>query len=168
MLPVMLAAVAAFSEYQVALAGAPSIPSEFYESLLGKNENVVIISNQTYQLLHHASMALVTSGTATLETGLFKVPQVVCYSGNPFSYFIARRLIDVKYISLVNLIVDKPLVKELIQHDFNEKNLKIELQKLMDHQHLEVIKEGYDELAEQLGNQGASKRAAQLMRGYLK
>ena len=113
-------------------------------------------------------MALVTSGTATLETGLFKVPQVVCYSGNPVSYHIAKKLIDVKFISLVNLIIDKPLVKELIQHDFNVKNLKSEMQKLSEEVHLKEIRRGYDELAEQLGHQGASRRAAQLMVGYLK
>ena len=112
-------------------------------------------------------MALVTSGTATLETGLFKVPQVVCYSGNPISYHIAKLLIDVKYISLVNLIIDKPLVKELIQDEFNIENLKSELQKLTDENHLIEIKKGYEELAQQLGHQGASKRAAELMVGYL-
>jgi lipid-A-disaccharide synthase len=167
MLNVMLKAVAEFPDYQIAIAGAPSIPREFYEELIKNNENVTLISNQTYQLLHHASMALVTSGTATLETGLFKVPQVVCYSGNPLSYFIAKRLIDVKYISLVNLIVDKPLVKELIQHDFNIKNLKTELQRLIEPKNRKAILKGYDELAAQLGHQGASKRSAQLMVGYL-
>lgn len=168
MLGMMLNAAAGFPDYQVAVAGAPSIPVDFYLDLIKGFDNVSLISNQTYQLLHHASVALVTSGTATLETGLFKVPQVVCYSGNSFSYFIAKRLIDVKYISLVNLIVDKPLVKELIQHDFNIKNLKTELQKLTDPQHRDSIMKGYDELAAKLGRQGASKRAAQLMTGYLK
>jgi len=167
MLNVMLSAVAEFSNYQITIAGAPSIPHEFYEHLIGNNNNVSVIRNKTYQLLHHASIALVTSGTATLETGLFKVPQVVCYKGNAISYHIAKRLIDVKYISLVNLIIDKPLVKELIQNDFNVKNLKFEIQQLSEENYINDIMKGYDELETQLGHQGASRRAAQLMVGYL-
>ncbi len=168
MLKVMLTTAKDFPEYQIAIAGAPSVPREFYIDLVKDNKNVSIILNQTYQLLHHAALALVTSGTATLETGLFKVPQVVCYSGNPFSYQIAKRLIDVKFISLVNLIVDKLLVKELIQNEFNIENLKTELKKLTDQECLKEVKKGYDELAVILGNQGASKRAARLMVEYLK
>ncbi len=167
MLNVMLSAVAEFSNYQITIAGAPSIPHEFYENLIGNNNNVSVIRNKTYQLLHHASIALVTSGTATLETGLFKVPQVVCYKGNAISYHIAKRLIDVKYISLVNLIIDKPLVQELIQNDFNVKNLKFEIQQLSEENYINDIMKGYDELETQLGHQGASRRAAQLMVGYL-
>ena len=168
MLNVMLKAVSEIPDFQIVIAGAPSIPEEFYSDLIGDIKNVALIQNQTYQLLHYASMALVTSGTATLETGLFKVPEVVCYSGNAVSYQIAKRLIDVKYISLVNLIVDKPLVTELIQSEFTIENLKTEIKKLTEEKNLKEIKKGYDELAEKLGNDGASKRAAQLMVGYLK
>ena len=168
MLSVMLEAVADLTNYQIAVAGAPSIPKDFYTDLIGNRKNVILISNQTYQLLYHATLALVTSGTATLEAGLFKVPEVVCYNGNPLSYQIAKRLIDVKFISLVNLIVDKPLITELIQNEFNVKNLKSEIQKLTNKSHLEALQKGYDELAEKLGNQGASKRAAQLIVAYLK
>jgi lipid-A-disaccharide synthase len=167
MLNTMLEAVSEFPNHQIAIAGAPSIPNDFYDNLKG-DKNISIIPNQTYQLLHVASMALVTSGTATLETGLFKVPQVVCYNGNPLSYIIAKRLIDVKHISLVNLIIDKPLVTELIQNDFNVKNLKEEIKKISDKVWVKNILGGYDELEEKLGHQGASRRAARLMVGYLK
>lgn len=168
MLRNMLEAAAKFSGYQIAIAGAPSVSAEFYEEFISDHKNVSLISNQTHQLLAHASMALVTSGTATLETALFKVPQVVCYSGNSFSYLIAKKLIDVKYISLVNLIVEKPLVTELIQRDFNVKNLVNELNKLKSEKELQRIRSGYDELQRLLGQGGASAKAARLMVSYLK
>jgi len=122
---------------------------------------VKVVQNKTYDLLQLASAALVTSGTATLETGLFKVPQVVCYKGSTLSYSIAKRLVNVKYISLVNLILDRPLVKELIQTDFNPENLNLELKKVLEDS--SEIKQGYLELEEKLGTSGASKKAAKLM-----
>jgi len=106
---------------------------------------------------------LVTSGTATLEAALFNVPQVVRYKGNAISYQIAKRLVNVKYISLVNLVINRPLVKELIQADFNAKNLRIELEKLLRPETLMHILEGYAELRDALGNEGASERTAQLI-----
>src|SRR5690606_2724099 len=103
-LPVMLSMARYFADYQFVVAKAPSLEASFYEPFLAPYPNVMTVSAKTYALLLHARAALVTSGTATLETALFGVPEVVCYKGNPISYQIAKRLIKVKYISLVNLI----------------------------------------------------------------
>lgn len=166
MLNVMLEVVPHFPAYQFVIGAAPSMPWEFYNSILEKNNTKVqIIQNKTYDLLQSARAALVTSGTATLETGLFKVPQVVCYKGSPLSYSIAKRLVNVKYISLVNLILDRPLVKELIQADFNVDFLKVELKKLLED--TSEMESGYLELAEKLGKSGASKKAAKIMWEHL-
>ena len=128
MLSIMLSVVSDFPDYQFVIAGAPSQEFEFYEPFLNK-QNIKFISNKTYDLLSVSHAALVTSGTATLETALFKVPEVVCYKGSWVSYQIAKRIITLKFISLVNLIMDKEVVKELIQDELNTKNLKIELKK---------------------------------------
>ena len=129
MLSVMLSVVDHFKEYQFVIAGAPSQDYDFYANFLGKS-NIAFISNKTYDLLSVSFAALVTSGTATLETALFKVPQVVCYKGSWLSYQIGKRLVKLKYISLVNLILDKPAVTELIQDEMTTKHLKIELEKI--------------------------------------
>ena len=167
MLQGMLQVVADFPDYDFVIAAAPSIPIRFYTDILkAKNStSVKVIQNRTYDLLQISTAALVTSGTATLETGLFKVPQVVCYKGSSFTYMIAKRLVNVKYISLVNLILDRPLIKELIQADFNAENLKAELQKVLHDS--SIIKKGYVELEEKLGQSGASAKAAKLMAGEL-
>lgn len=159
MLPLMLSVEKYFNEYQFVIAAAPSIPSEFYKSVMG-NSNVKLVYDQTYQLLQHAKAALVTSGTATLETALFNVPEVVCYKGNKISYQIARKLIKVKYISLVNLIMDQEIVKELIQNDLNEAQLKDNLSRLLEPNFQLEIKASYAELRNKLGGKGASERAA--------
>ncbi|TWI78406.1 lipid-A-disaccharide synthase [Lacibacter cauensis] len=130
-LPVMLEVSKQFPDYQFIVAKAPGLDSSFYDELLTPYTNVSYVSNQTYSLLHHATAALVTSGTATLETALFEVPEVVCYKGNEISYQIAKRLINIKYISLVNLIMDKEVVKELIQHEMNTENLTQELRAIL-------------------------------------
>jgi len=130
-LPVMLAVSKRFPEYQFIVAQAPGQEDAFYSGLLSGYKNVSGITNQTYRLLSQAKAALVTSGTATLETALFGVPEVVCYKGSNISYQIAKRLIKIKYISLVNLIMDKLVVKELIQDEMNEKNLSAELRLLL-------------------------------------
>ncbi len=130
-LPVMLEVSKQFPDYQFIVAKAPGLDSSFYDELLTPYTNVSYVSNQTYSLLHHATAALVTSGTATLETALFEVPEVVCYKGNEISYQIAKRLINIKYISLVNLIMDKEVVKELIQHEMNTENLAQELRAIL-------------------------------------
>jgi lipid-A-disaccharide synthase len=130
-LPVMLEVSKAFPNYQFVVAQAPGQDQSFYNELLSSYPNVATVSNQTYPLLKKAHAACVTSGTATLETALFGVPEVVCYKGSAISYHIARRLIRVKYISLVNLIMDKPVVKELIQDDLTADRLRLELDSLL-------------------------------------
>jgi Lipid A disaccharide synthetase len=130
-LPVMLEVSKHFPGYEFVVARAPGQEDTFYESLLQPYPNVRAVSDQTYALLSTATAALVTSGTATLETALFGVPEVVCYRGSNISYQIAKRLIKVKYISLVNLIMDKLVVKELIQHDLTVENLRKELNELL-------------------------------------
>ena len=125
--------------------------------------NVAIVENKTYDLLSVSTAALVTSGTATLETALFKIPEVVCYKGNEISYQIGKRLVNVKYISLVNLIPDKEVVTELIQDEFNERNLENELFKILDHKEREIMFDHYYQLEQALGGKGASDNTAKLI-----
>jgi lipid-A-disaccharide synthase len=130
-LPVMLEVSKRFAGYQFVVAKAPGVEESFYDELLRPYNNVSYVSNQTYALLMQSRAALVTSGTATLETALFGVPEVICYKGSPISYQIAKRLISIKYIGLVNLIMDKEVVKELIQDDFTADKLAHELNLLL-------------------------------------
>jgi len=160
MLSVMLSVVEDFQDYQFVIAGAPSQDHAFYQPFL-KNKNVHFIANKTYDLLSHSTAALVTSGTATLETALFKVPEVVCYKGSWASYQIAKRIITLKYISLVNLIMDQEVVTELIQDECNTKNIKIELQKILNPDYRKQLISQYEILEEKLGGIGASKKTAQ-------
>lgn len=159
MLSVMLSLVDDFSEYQFVIAGAPSQDFSFYKEIIG-NREVAFINNKTYDLLSVSYAALVASGTATLETALFKVPQVVCYKGGFISYQIAKRIITLKFISLVNLIMDKEVVKELIQNDFTKKNLKTELNKILETSPREKLFLNYFDLEQKLGGKGASKKVA--------
>lgn len=167
MLSVMLSIVPDFPEYQFVIAGAPSQDYHFYEQFL-TTKNVKFISNKTYDLLSIATAALVTSGTATLETALFKVPEVVCYKGGWASYQIAKRIITLKYISLVNLIMDEEVVTELIQDKFNKKNLKKELSRLLNDKHRQVLLQKYNELEIKLGGIGASEKTAKKIVKVLK
>lgn len=167
MLPIMLSMQKYYDNYLFVIAGAPSQSKEFYQTFIS-NSNVEIVYNQTYQLLQKAEVALVTSGTATLETALFGVPEVVCYKGGAISYAIAKQLVKVKYISLVNLIMDKEIVKELIQGELNETNLKIELDKLLNPGTRNKLLADYAGLIEKLGGSGASKKTATLMINYLR
>jgi len=162
MLSVMLSVVGSYHQYQFVIAGAPSQEYDFYKQFI-KEENVHFVTGKTYDLLSHAHAALVTSGTATLETALFNVPEVVCYRGNWISYQIAKRVISLKYISLVNLIMDAPIVTELIQGELNTKNLKTELEKLLNPEHRSQLLKDYKILREKLGNEGASERTASLI-----
>ena len=162
MLETMLRMPPLFPQYQFVVAGAPSQDASFYASAL-QGTGVSIIMNRTYDLLCASSAALVTSGTATLETALFKVPQVVCYKGSSISYQIAKRVINLDYISLVNLILDKPAVTELIQRDFNLKTLQTELQKILDGPERQQQFEDYYALELALGGRGASDKTAQLI-----
>jgi len=162
MLSLMLSLTNDFSEYEFVIAGAPSLDEEFYKTFL-KDTNVKFIQNKTYDLLTISTAALVTSGTATLETALFKVPQVVCYKANWISYQIAKRIITLEYISLVNLIMQKEVVKELIQDDFTKKNLKKELLLILKGESRAKQIIAYDELISKLGGSGASNIAASLI-----
>ncbi|MCA0349984.1 MAG: lipid-A-disaccharide synthase [Bacteroidetes bacterium] len=162
MLEVMLSVTDDFIDYQFVIAGAPSQEFEFYKQFLN-TKNVKFISNKTYDLLSIAQAALVTSGTATLETALFKVPEVVCYKGSWVSYQIAKRIITLKYISLVNLIMDKEVVTELIQENFNKKRIKEELSKLFEPKNRQEIIRNYEILEKKLGGIGASKKTADLI-----
>lgn len=130
-LPVMLEVSTYFPDYQFVVAKAPGLDENFYTELLAPYKNVSSVVNKTYQLLSQSKAALVTSGTATLETALFGVPEVICYKGNALSYQIAKRLIKIKYICLVNLIMDKEVVKELIQDELTTENVRRELQLLL-------------------------------------
>lgn len=160
-LPVMLSVVPFFPDLQFVVAGASSLPEEYYRPFLEKYPNVQWVQGKTYDLLRQAQVALVKSGTSTLETALFGVPQVVCYAGSPISFAIAKRVVQVKYISLVNLILDRPLVQELIQDELNTANLRAALAEILTATGAEKIREGYNELRRRLGDGGASERAAQ-------
>lgn len=160
MLRVMLSVVHQFPEYQFVIAGAPSQDLDFYQPYL-KDYDVKLIMNKTYDILSVAHASIITSGTATLEAAIFKVPQVVCYKGNAISYQIAKRIIKTKYISLVNLILDREVVKELIQNDLNTKNLQTEFLKIMNPAHRATLFKDYFELEQKLGGRGASKKTAQ-------
>lgn len=161
-LPVMLEVSRDFPDYRFIIAKAPSLDDSFYQQYIEPYNNVRSIRNKTYQLLLHSKAALVTSGTATLETALFQVPQVVCYKGSNISYQIAKRLIKVKYISLVNLIMDREVVKELIQEEMNALNVKRELTRVLkDQAAITKMKQDYLELKKLLSEGGhASEKAA--------
>ena len=165
MLSVMLKMVPKFPDHQFVIAGAPSQELSFYENMIA-DEDVAIVENKTYDLLSVSNAALVTSGTATLETALLKIPEVVCYKGNKISYQIGKRLVNVKFISLVNLILDKEVVTELIQDEFNKKNLEDELFKILDHKYREEMFDQYYELEQKLGGKGASEKTAKLVIKY--
>ncbi|MEL7252076.1 MAG: lipid-A-disaccharide synthase [Bacteroidota bacterium] len=170
MLDVMLSTADQFPDYQFVIAGAPSQDRAYYDQLLqqyGTPANVSLVENQTYELLQEAKAALVTSGTATLETALMRCPQIVCYRGSSISYAIAKRVIQVKYISLVNLIMDSPLVKELIQDEFNTAQLTTALEELLQEKEQQRLAEGYAILHKKLGEGGAAKRCAGLINTYL-
>ncbi|EJL66057.1 lipid-A-disaccharide synthase [Flavobacterium sp. CF136] len=167
MLSVMLSVVDDFKEYQFVIAGAPSQDFEFYQKFIS-NKNIQFISNKTYDLLRCSTAALVTSGTATLETALFKVPEVVCYKGSWASYQIAKRIITLKYISLVNLIMDEEVVTELIQNECNTERIKEELQKLLEPDYRQKLLNNYNILEQKLGGTGASKKTAKLIVADLK
>jgi lipid-A-disaccharide synthase len=167
MLPVMLSIIKDYPSYRFVVAGAPAIEDSFYRQLL-KDSPAQLNTGDSYQVLQQAHAALVTSGTATLETALHDVPEVVCYKGHAISYAIARKIINVRYISLVNLIADREVVKELIQDELNTLSLKNELDKILAGPVRDRILEDYKEIKELLGGPGASARTAGLIYGSLK
>ena len=164
-LPAMLEAVKPFeADYQIILAGAPGIEGEYYQQFI-EGRQVQVVYNQTYDLLSKAHAALVTSGTATLETALFRVPQVVCYE-TPLPTIIGwlrKRVLKVKYISLVNLIADREVVKELVADSFSVKNIRQELTKILDGPARTAMLEGYEEVSRRLGDQSAPDNTARLI-----
>lgn len=168
-LPVMLEVSTFFPDYQFIVAEAPSVEDSFYKKFTQSFPNVSSVKNKTYDLLMQAKAALVTSGTATLETALFGVPEVVCYKGSSLSYQIAKRVIRVKYISLVNLIMDRLVVNEFIQNDLTVDNLRHELQELLTNEtRIEAIKKDYADLKKLLSAGGhASANAAQSIYQFL-
>ena len=165
----MLEASKSFPDYQFVVAKAPGQEVAFYDALLKEYPNVSSVTNQTYDLLSRAKAACVTSGTATLETALFAVPEVVCYKGSAVSYQIAKRLIKVKFISLVNLIMDKLVVKELIQDEFNDEYLRKELNKILsDSKAQQQLQKDYADLKTLLSKGGnASSNAAKSIFDFL-
>jgi len=166
-LPIMLDLVDSYPDYQFVVSVAPTLDLDFIQEVAG-GKDVKYVVNKTYDLLSHAYAGLITSGTATLETALFKLPQVVCYKGNAASFQIAKRIVNIKYISLVNLILDKEVVTELIQNDLTSKNLRIELDKLLDKEHRAILAKEYQSLEDILGGAGASERIAKTMVDKLK
>ena len=169
-LPLMLEVSNHFQDFTFVLAKASSLDDSFYEKLMSGYPKVRSVRNKTYSLLIQAKAALVTSGTATLETALFDVPQVVCYKGSNISYQIAKRLVRIKYISLVNLILDKPVVKELIQNELTVENIQRELNKLLyDQSAMQEMKQDYRSLWRLLSEGGhASAKAARSITDFLK
>jgi len=165
-LPIFIDVANNFKSFQFVIAAAPSIDSKFYLSIL-KNTTIKIIHNNTYNLLTHSKAALVTSGTATLETALLKIPQLVCYKTSPISYFIAKRLVKLNYISLVNLILNKEVVKELIQKNCNANKITMELKDLLMNKNKSILKD-YEILIKTIGNNKASEKTSQLIINSIK
>lgn len=162
-LNLMIRVIQNFPDHQFVIAGAPSMERSYYESYL-TIPRLSYVHDQTYQLLSHSKAALITSGTATLEAALFNVPQVVCYKANALSYHIARFFVKVPYISLVNLNMQREVVKELIQKDMTEQSLYREISRLLyDGDYVNKMKEDYDDLRSRLGGSGASRRIARAM-----
>ncbi|WP_165021291.1 lipid-A-disaccharide synthase [Dysgonomonas sp. ZJ279] len=164
-LPSMLEAIKGFSEYQAVIAGAPGIDPDYYKEYIG-DKHCKIVFDQTYRLLSHSTMALVTSGTATLETALFRVPQVVCYKTPipPVVYWVFKNLLHTKYISLVNLIADKTVVQELFAKFFSVEAIRNEADKILhNEEYRNNMLAGYGDVISLTGKPGASQHAAQLM-----
>lgn len=156
------------SEFQFVIAGTTAVSIDYYRKTLGAH-NLPVLFDQTYDLLSNSEAALITSGTATLEAAILDVPQVVCYKANPISYLIARKLVKLKYISLVNLILNREVVKELIQKEMNADNVMFHLKTLIfNKEKREQIMEDYVELKRKLGGKGASRSTAELIINHLK
>lgn len=168
MLPTMLASTRNFPDYRFVVGTVDNLPTDLYDDLLADYPDVGRVANAAYDLLAMSTAALVTSGTATLETALLRVPQVVCYKTSAINYAIASRLIAVPYLSLVNLIMDEPLVTELIQNTLNPAQLTTELRAILPGgARREAVLTGYDELSRRVGEPGASARAGAAMVSYL-
>jgi lipid-A-disaccharide synthase len=159
-LPMILQLAQKHPDWMIVVAAVNNLDAQLYTSVRGI-ENIKLVYNQTYDVLKGSDAAVVTSGTATLETALIGTPQVICYRANPISYAIGKRVVKIKYISLVNLIADQPIVKELIQDDYNIENLLRELERLLSNKEYQrKMIDGYDFVSQLLGDQNASKNAA--------
>ncbi len=166
LLRIMTSVARVFKEYNFVVAGISSLPKELYDEA-SKIDNVSVVFDDTYALLKHAEAAIVKSGTSTLETALFNVPEVVCYKTNGLTFAIGKRLVKVKYVSLVNIILGKEAIKELLQNDLNYKNLKTELSKILHPEYRETVLEDYKKFRSLMGEKGASDRIAAKMVQYL-
>lgn len=167
MLPIMASIKPRFPKCQFIIGAASAIEDEFYKSVIGDTE-IEISRKGTLALLRSAHAALVTSGTATLETAILGVPEVVCYRGNEISYQIAKRIVKVPHISLVNLLMGKEIVRELIQRGFNKKNLETELRGILDPATRQLMISQFSLLREKLGGAGASSVTAKKMVSLMK
>jgi lipid-A-disaccharide synthase len=165
MLETMVSFTKEYPNYHFVIAAVSNLPKEYYESY--KTSNITIVYDQAYDVLSYAEAAVVTSGTATLETALFEVPQVVCYKTNPVTYFIGKPLVKIEFFSLPNLIAGKEIVKELLQYDFTTEIVSDELRKLLNKDYSQKVKNDYKEMKQIMGEKGASERAAKLMVDYL-
>jgi len=162
MLQIMVDVMPHFTDYEFVIAGTSSLPSYFYEGL--KQKNIPVVFDQTYELMQLASAGIIKSGTSTLESALLNLPQVVCYKGGAVSFAIGKKLVNVKYISLVNLILDREAVKELIQNDLTAENIRQELTKLLNDQaYRKGVLDSYAEVQQKLGTGGASAKLAQYL-----
>lgn len=162
-LPVMLKVIKHFPDFKFVLAAAPSLDLSIYKQYI-ENQDISVVFNKTYEVLLNSAAAIVTSGTATLESAILNIPEICCYRADNFSYQIAKRIVKVKYISLVNLIMNKPVIKELIQDDMNEIYLRDELEKLLfDNEYRTQMLKNFEELRNTSGGAGASERAAKII-----
>ncbi len=166
MLETMMSFTKEYPEYHFVIAAVSNLPKEYYEPY--RSSTVSVVYDQAYDVLSYSEAAVVTSGTATLETALFEVPQVVCYKTNPITYFIGKPLVKIKFFSLPNLIAGKEIVKELLQYEFTTEIVSGELRKLLDKNYNQKVKNDYKEMKRIMGEKGASDRAAKLMVNYLK
>ena len=162
MMPVYKSVVSHFSNYEFIVAGVSNINKDCYNKFL-KEDKIKIVYDNTYNLLKRSTAAIVTSGTATLETALFDVPQIVCYKSSLFSYLVGKLFIKLKFISLVNIIMDKEVVKELIQKDCSKRNIVYELSQLLKNENILSVKKEYEILRNKLGKEGTSLKVAKLI-----
>ena len=156
----MLKGLEVFRSHQIIVAGVSNLPLDFYKLI---NPDINVVFNKTYDLLSNASMAVVTSGTATLETALFKVPQIVCYKSSLFSYLVGKLFIKLKFISLVNIIMEKEVVKELIQKECSKRNIITELYQLLKNENVLRVRKEYKILRNRLGKEKTSLKVAELI-----
>jgi lipid-A-disaccharide synthase len=166
MMPTFIKVIERFPQYKFIVAAAPGIDFEWYQKFL-KGESVILVQNQTYSLLKNSFAAIVTSGTATLETALFKVPQLVCYRSSFLSFQIAKRIITLPFISLVNLIMNRKVVSEILQNDFTVERIEKELKSITESEKREKQLKDYESLNQKLSAGGASVKTAKSIVNFL-